>query len=354
MLCENVHCEACFFFVKFAVNYRCKSVSRREVCLQNSNYFHFKIAGIMKQNCFLCRSIARRKPLLFFLIAAASFWMSCSSDHGVEPVRTKVSGDIIFTGPKPPDYVAEAVVVLVKNLPPENLLSEVIYSPPLAFKRDKSSQQDDTLHYELFADPGVYTAAGVLWRKSGAPWDIANILGVHLAPGEVFALQEVVVREDQPVADSVNIFANWEFANRDAIISGKIIYKDPWPANSQAVAVAAIGVVPPGGAAFLPTVLGNLKGLNFTLGLFKAEDEYRIAVNSGEVKFISLFWYGKGQFLDIRAVGLYHCGESDDGQLIPKSVIAIKDQVVENVDFEVNFSTLPRGIDYCKDCPPCP
>ncbi|KAA0222130.1 hypothetical protein EDS67_27330 [candidate division KSB1 bacterium] len=307
----------------------------------------------MRQNCFLRRCIARRKPLLFFLIAAAFFSMSCSSDHGVEPVRTKVSGDIIFTGPKPPDYVAEAVVVLVKRLPPENLLSEVIYSPPLAFNRDKTPLQDDTLHYELFADPGVYTAAGVLWRKSGAPWDIANILGVHLAPGEVFALQEVVVREDEPVADSVNIFANWEFANRDAIISGKIIYKDPWPANSQAVAVAAIGVIPPGGPAFLPTVLGNLKGLNFTLGLFKAEDEYRIAVNSGEVKFISLFWYGRGQFLDIRAVGLYHCGESQ-GQLVPKSVIAVKDSIITNVDFEVTFSSLPAGINYCKTCPPCP
>lgn len=293
------------------------------------------------------------QALLILLTGAMSFWISCSSDHGVEPVRTKVSGDIIFTGPKPPDYVAEAVVVLVKQLPPENLLSEVIYSPPLAFNREKSLLVDDTLHYELFADPGVYTAAGVLWRKSGAPWDIANILGVHLAPGEIFALQEVVVRDEDPVADSVNIFANWEFANRDAIITGKIIYKDPWPANSQAVAVAAIGVVPPGGPAFLPAVLGNLKGLNFTLGLFKAEEEYRLAVNSGEVKFISLFWYGKGQFLDIRAVGAYNCGEMN-GQLWPKSVIAVKDSVIENVDFEVSFSSLPAGINYCKDCPPCP
>lgn len=279
--------------------------------------------------------------------------LGCGSDHGVEPVRTKVTGDIIFTGPTPPAYVAEVVVVLVKKLPPENLLSEVIYSPPLVFDRSKPAGRDDTLRYELFADPGVYAAAGVLWRKSGQSWDIANILGVHLDPTKIFELKQVVVREDQPVADSVNVLANWDFASRDAIITGKITYADPWPANSQAVAVAAVGVIPPGGPAFLPSVLGNLKGLNFTLGLFKPEEQYRLAVNAGEIKFLTLFWYGKGQFLDIRAVGLYHCGETN-GQFIPKPVKAVNDSVVTNIDFEVRFSTLPAGINYCKVCPPCP
>jgi hypothetical protein len=283
-------------------------------------------------------------PASFF---AALLLTGCDYDHGMDPVPTRIQGEIVFANTPVPANVSEAVFVAVKKLPPDNFLTDVVFSDPLPFSRNQQLSRPDTVRYELVADPGKYVAAGVLWRRSGAAWDIANILGLYTERGQLTP-KEIELTPDEPVADSVNIIANWDLAKRDAVIEGDITFEDEWPANTEIVAVAFFPVVPRTQFDYI----AYLKGLDINVKKFVNKYHYRTAVSNGTYKFIALFWFGKGSSLaNIRAVGFYNC-PSDSLQ--PRWVVAPKDSTVTGVDFNVKFSSLPHGVNFCKDCGNCP
>jgi hypothetical protein len=236
-------------------------------------------------------------------------WGGCSYDHGIDPIPYRVKGTVIFDNVVPPWYVREARIALAKKFPPENLATDLIYSDPLQFKRDTSRTQPDTLHYELVVDPGTYPAAGVLWRKSGESWDIANILGIYgldLTSGSL-SPKSIVINDAHPIADSVDMFASWELTKRDAIIEGDISFKGEWPQGpegTEIVAVAFFPIIPKTQLDFL-----SVKALDINVPLFQAAPyHYRTAVGSGDYKFIALFWKGrKTSIFDIRTIGFYNC-----------------------------------------------
>jgi len=272
--------------------------------------------------------------------------LSCNYDHGMDPVRTRMVGEVIFEN-TPPEYVREAAFIAAKKLPPDNLLTDVVFSDPLVFDRDPNRTTPDTVKFDLIADAGKYAAAGVLWRKKNEPWDIANILGIYTEPGQITP-KEIELTAEYPVEDSINISANWNLANRDSYIEGTITFADEWPANTEIVALTYFSQIPRNAFEYII----YLKGLDINVKKFAQSYHYRSAVNSGEFKFISLFWYGKGGSLnDIRAVGFYHCpGDS----LNPRALTAPANGEVQGVDFTVRFSSLPNGVIFCKNCPPCP
>lgn len=270
----------------------------------------------------------------------------CNSDHGMDPVRTRMTGEVIFEN-TPPSYVREAVFIAAKKLPPDNLLTDVVFSDPLPFDRDSNRTTPDTVKFDLIADAGKYAAAGVLWRKQNEPWDIANILGLYTEPGQITP-KEIELTAEHPVEDSIYIPANWDLANRDSYIEGTITFADAWPANTEIVALTYFSQIPRNAFEYII----YLKGLDINVKKFSQTYRYRSAVNSGEYKFISLFWYGKGgSFNDIRAVGFYAC---PDDSLNPRALVAPAGGEVKDVDFTVYFSSLPHGVNFCKNCPPCP
>lgn len=301
------------------------------------------------------RTTHKRLPVLLTVIGIGAvlgtIWLTgCIQDHGVDPVRTRITGKVVFLGPPPPEFVREARVVVVKKLPPDNILNDVLFSDPLDYDLQKPPTALDTIHYEIVADPGVYPAVGVMWRKKSAAWDIANILGIY-TDIRTLGFKEVEVIEQDPITSNIDIFANWDLANRDAVIRGKINYHDDWPAGTQAVAVAALNVILPANAGF-GDVLPYLRGFNINLKKFVPSQDYTIAVNSGEIKFLAIFWVGNGGLEAIRAVGLYHCMQ--DTVAVPKTIKLASGQESSNVNIDVNFSSLPVGVRYCKDCNPCP
>jgi hypothetical protein len=274
--------------------------------------------------------------------------LSCNYDHGVDPVHTKISGEVIFANTPPPVYVREAVFIAAKKLPPDNLLTDVAFSDPLVFSRDSTRIEPDTVRYELIVDAGKYAAAGVLWRRQNEAWDIANILGVYTAPGQITP-QEIELTPEHPVADNVNILANWDLAKRDAYIEGTLTFKDDWPANTEIVALAFYQVIPRNPFDYII----YLKGLDINVKKFVQTHQFRTAVSSGEYKFIALFWFGKGGSLaDIRAAGFYHCPTDS---LIPQRLLAPAGETIRDVNFDVHFSSLADGgVKFCKDCGDCP
>ena len=282
------------------------------------------------------------------LLASLPLVLSCNYDHGMDPVHTKISGEVVFENGPPPGYVREAVFIAAKKLPPDNLLTDVAFSDPLLFDRDTARTVPDTVKYELIVDAGTYAASGVLWRRENESWDIANILGVYTAPGQITP-KEIELTQEHPVADSVNIFANWDLAKRDAYIEGTITFKDEWPANTEIVALAFYPIVPRNQFEYLI----YLQGLDINIKKFVPMHHFRTAVSSGEYKFIALFWFGKGASLaNIRAVGFYDCPTDS---LIPQKLLAPGGETIGGVNFDVYFSSLQDGgVKFCKDCGDCP
>jgi hypothetical protein len=289
---------------------------------------------------------------LLLLLLLPLFLAGCSYDHGVEPIPYRVKGMVIFDNILPPWYVREARIALAKKFPPENLATDLIYSDPLQFNRDSSRVAPDTLHYELVVDAGYYPAAGVLWRKSGEAWDIANILGVYGIDFSTGSLspKPIVINDAHQIADSVNVYATWELTKRDAFIEGDITFKGEWPQGpegTEIVALAFFPIVPKTQLDFL-----SVKALDINVPLFRQEPfHYRTAVGSGDYKFIAMFWKGKKtSIFDIRTIGFYHC---PNDSLRPRPVQVAANETKNGIDFSVDFSTLPGGVNYIKDGGDC-
>jgi len=302
--------------------------------------------------------ISKRLPGLPVLLPLFLVWAGCSYDHGVDPVPTRITGDIIFSGPTPPDHVREASVVVVKKIPPDNLLNDLIISDPLTFDPQKLPGVDDTVHYELVANPGTYAAAGVLWRKKGQPWDIANILSLYIDLQKL-AFIEIVVTAEQPIA-KVDMIADWTLARRDAIMSGNIKFKNGWRQDTDFFVLGLYSTIPPqekgeeyvipflsGGAAFKLIFQSTpVKSIPYSI---EVNSEVGSGIDKGKYKFITLFWKGKNPSLaDIRPIGFYNC-QSDPLQ--PRGATA----PASSIDFEVDFLKLPDGVKnykkISKDCP---
>ncbi len=278
--------------------------------------------------------------------AVAVLWSACEIDHGLRPIETRILGKILFQN-APPPYAAEARVVATRRFPPENLTSDVVFSDPLPFRRDGDAGQIDTVRYELVVEAGEYPAVGVLWRRGGEEWNITNVLGIYTDPLQ-FAPRPVIIDEQQPVAENVDILADWELAYRDAYIEGNLYFVGDWPENTEILALGMFPIIPKSQIEFL-----TIKALDITIPLFRNEPyHYRTPVASGTYPFIAVFWKGKGSAVfDIKAVGFYACPTDST---VPRSVQVASGETVTGVDIVVDFSTLPGGVKYQKQGGSCP
>jgi hypothetical protein len=270
-------------------------------------------------------------------------WGGCSYDHGIEPVLSRVKGTIIFEGVLP-DYsvVREARIVFAKKIPPENFTTDVILSDPLPFNRAASRTEPDTVQYEVAVDPGVYAVTGILWRRQGQAWNIANLIGLYGVDFNrfEFAPKEIVIPDVRAVADSVDIRAYWDFANRDATATGKIDFAGEWRSDTDFFVLGFYSEIPRQQFEYL-----SFKSFQFILQRTPVLSySYLAPVSSGKYKFIALFWKGKTSSLaDIRAIGIYRC-PNDTTRVLPNSIDVSPAATVSGIDFVADFSTLPAGV----------
>lgn len=275
--------------------------------------------------------MAKLRPTVGPLTAMAVLMAAgCNYDHGIDPVHTKISGHVSFLGDAP-WYVSEVRVAVAKRFPPVDLTQDLLYSEQLPKNQSR-------VDYEILAAPGVYAAAGVIWRRAGEAWTLSNILGLHTTPGS-FVPATITITADEPVADSVDMIANWELALRDAYIEGDVTFVGGWPADTEILALAMFPVVPQSQLDFL-----SVKALDINVPLRVAAFHYRTPVTSGEYKFIAIFWKGKNTSLfDIRAIGYYR---SPADTTKPGSVTVASGATASDIDFIADFTTLPGGVRY--------
>ncbi len=277
-----------------------------------------------------------RKVLLAAAVAvlAAAVLHACNFDTGLGLLQSKISGKIYFLGSEfRPSNVDEVRVVAASNFPPQGF-GDVFFSEAIPFDRDSAA-------YEMPLPRNYYPAVAVLWKPRGEDWSFTSLLGFYgFRPPLSAQLLPVNLTEAQPVAENVNIFALWSFAQFDAHVEGEITFAGAWPQDTDVVLLGAFTAVPD-----LQNIVNSLVflgGIDFAVPRFVERHRYRMAVRNGEYQFLGLFWKGRGLPWDkIRAIGFYPAA-GDPAR--PGRFTLAPNGTLTNINFVADFGTLPDGV----------
>ncbi|NUM63912.1 TonB-dependent receptor [candidate division KSB1 bacterium] len=203
-----------------------------------------------------------RKLLLAAAVAAlaAAVLYACSFDNGLGLLQSKISGKIYFLGSEfRPSNVDEVRVVAASNFPPQGF-GDVFFSEAIPFDRDSAA-------YEMPLPRNRYPAVAVLWKPRGEDWSFTSLLGFYgFRPPLSAQLLPVDLTEAQPVAENVNIFALWSFAQFDAHVEGEITFAGAWPEDTDVVLLGAFAAVPD--LKNIVNSLVSLGGIDFAVPRF--------------------------------------------------------------------------------------
>jgi len=272
----------------------------------------------------------------FALTAAtlAAVLVACNFDTGLGLLESKIRGKIYFLGTEfRPANVEEVRVVAASNFPPQGF-GDVFFSEAIPFDRDSAA-------YEMPLPRNTYPAIAVLWKPRGEDWSFTSLLGFYgFRPPLSAQLLPVHLTAERPVADNINIFALWSFAQFDAHVEGEITFAGAWPADTDVVLLGAFTAVPD-----LKNIVNSLVflgGIDFAVPRFVERHRYRMAVRNGEYQFLGLFWKGRGVAWDkIRAIGFY---PASDNPAKPGRLTLPPNGTIANINFVADFNTLPDGV----------
>lgn len=256
---------------------------------------------------------------------------SCSIDHGIDPIVDvpTIRGKVFFQGEKP-ENTEWVVVVASKDFPPSDLI-ELSLS-----QSEVLDLNSDTVAYEIILPNfGSYAAVGAVWKGQGEPLALSDVLGIYgvsVASG-LFFPDTVKVTREHPVADSINIIADFSRVNRGAAILGRINYSGPWPDNTAIMGVAAFNKKPRNLFEFL-----NVAAINISLPFNVSFFDYKLTTPPGTYEYIVLLWLAKGSdFTDFKEIGFY---ETEPGSGIPGTVTVAKGDTARGINLFIDFAKL--------------
>lgn len=275
------------------------------------------------------------KVVLIAGTVALTLLPGCEIDHGLGLLESKISGEIHFVNTdRRPDYVNGVRVVAAVNFPPQSL-SDVVFGNAVDYGVD-------TVKYELPAPIATYLAVAVVWRKQGSDWNFSNLMGIYGVNTQKleFELKPVHLTKEQPVADSIDIVADWTLASFDATVKGKLTFVGEWPKDTEFVGITALTGVPD--LSNLRNALPYLRGLDVTVPSFVEKYNYSMNVPYGTYQLIGLFWKGESTPIDqIKLLGYYRAAPGSDA---PGEVSIEPNGTITGIDFTVDFNLLPDGL----------
>ncbi|MFQ5652483.1 MAG: hypothetical protein ACE5IY_21335 [bacterium] len=230
-------------------------------------------------------------------IVILSFLLACD-DHGVEAnfFKGTVRGELQINEVVP-DTTDELRVALVKDFPP-NSLQGLITSDVIRASKD-TNVTSQRPQFEMSAPLGTYEAAIVIWKAKAQSFQLTDIVGVF-GNLEQFELTPIVLTEENPMLENVNIPIDLERVNRTSSISGRITFVNgPWPDNTSVVAIIVLKEL-----ADLTT--GIPPALTFVPRDSETFD-YRLGLAPGTYKFIFVAWLPVGEFsfANVRLLGFF-------------------------------------------------
>jgi hypothetical protein len=207
---------------------------------------------------------------LFFLAAglAMVILISCEMDHGIEPIRSGISGTIHYLGDWPQN-TAEVRIVAATKFPPTDL-NDLIIGDILATGVDSAA-------YTFYLDPGEYYL-GLVWRERNAAWGIQSIFGIYTEPDTILAPSLITIADDTTIVAGKDFTADFAYARRasESSISGSVKFNGTWPQNIENFMVIASTQFPPQSLldfAFSSLLPANVDSANYSISA--APDTYR-------------------------------------------------------------------------------
>lgn len=267
----------------------------------------------------------------YFLISLLlTIILACEIDHGLYPIVYKIKGEIIFFKGEPPDNTDRIEVFALKEFPPKDPQNFLYLgqSGPLNYRAG------NTIDYEIQVSPTTYQMIGLLWKEKDQDWNLTGLMGFYTGDITSIFPDSVAVSKENPVVDSVNIYANWESVSKDAHISGKITYEGEWPLDTSLLLLAVYRIMPTSEFQYF-----LFENIDYSQPIFVNSSSYRLAVNAGVYNYIVLYWVGKNisKLTDLIEIGFYE-DQSKPGE--PGTVEINMGQEVENIDIRVNFDNI--------------
>ncbi len=254
----------------------------------------------------------------------------CEIDHGLYPIRYVIKGKVIFFKGSPPANTDRVEVFALKEFPPKDPQNFLYLGQSGALNITAGNE----VNYEIQVSPTTYQLVAVLWKEKGQDWSLTGLLGFYTGGLTTILPDSVMVSREQPVADSVDIFANWEVVAKESVISGRITYKGPWPEDTQLLLLAIYKAKPVSDISYL-----LLENVDYTQPIFADSSSYRLPVNSGVYNYVVLFWVGKKikNLTDLVPIGVY---EAPDNPGSPGRVTVEPGEEKSNVDIHVDFNNI--------------
>lgn len=216
---------------------------------------------------------------------------SCQIHHGLEPIRSSISGTIFYNGSWP-STVKEVRVAATASFPPSDPL-DLILSDPLPLNVDST-------RFTIFVPPGTYVVL-VIWKKVNSPWDVSSILGKYVSPSDSTKLGTVRVATENSRVEGINIAA--EFPS--SAISGTVTFVGEWPQNTEWVRLAVYVKKPRPNKIedFFPP---NLSVFSDPFPFGVESYDYLLPISAGTYEWILVAWKAKGTPLfEIKELGSY-------------------------------------------------
>ncbi|MCR4439640.1 MAG: hypothetical protein QHJ34_09725 [bacterium] len=262
------------------------------------------------------------------LLGAVAAFVGCQVDHGLYPVDYEIRGNVIFFAGQPPANTDRVEVFALKEFPPKDPQNLLYAGQSGALNYSIG----DSVPYAIQVSPTSYELAGVVWKEKGSGWNLTGLMGIYTGSLHSFLPATVQVSKENPVAEGIDIYANWEVVTKDAAISGRIRYAGEWPAQTSMVLLAVYRVKPT--SEFQHFLFENV---DYSQPVFVDSSSYRLRVSAGGYNYVVLFWVPKkmSSLADLVTLGFY----ADPAEPArPGTVIVSSGGQARDVDIQVDFS----------------
>jgi len=267
---------------------------------------------------------------IFVVVILILLIFACEIDHGLYPISYKITGKIHFFKGEPPENTDRIEIFALKEFPPQDPQNFLYLGRSGAL----DYQQGSSVSYEIQVSKTSYQLIGLLWKEKGEDWNLTGLMGFYTGGLQSFFPDSVAITKENPVADSVDIYANWDVVSKDAAVSGKITYQGDWPEDTQLLLLGIYPVKPTSDFSFI-----LFENLDYTQPIFADSSSYRLPVNSGVYNYVVLYWVGKSikNLSDLVEIGFY---KETNNPHEPGRVAVSSNQEAENIDINVNFKDI--------------
>ena len=213
------------------------------------------------------------------ILLVLSLFLSCEFDRGLEPLRSRISGVITFSGDWPAEP-EEVRIIAATKFPPSDI-SELVLGETLP-------HDADTYSYKNYMEKGTYKILGVAWREKGGSWGLTSVCGLYFSETESLFPGEVVIPSEAAMVENINIHVDRSSARRtpSSQITGTVNFDGAWPEEFTGAIVVASSKDP---------LSESFSILDFIYSLVIPEDtpsyQYNIEAPMGTYKAVGVLFF---------------------------------------------------------------